>query len=130
MSVSAVALLVLVLGISTAEHRNEKSDCSESTLDTLTQLATLPPQENGTETDDTCPTWFLPATDDKENDTCKCGNDLDSIVICNNVTQPVYLHRCYCMSYNQDMSALVVGNCDYSCFQLTVLKSPIECFYA
>ena len=124
MSVSAVALLVLALGISTAEHRKEKTDCSESTLDTLTQLATLPPQENDTETDDTCPTWFLPVTDDKGNATCKCGNDLDGIVHCYNVTQPVYLHRCYCMSYNQDMSALVVGNCDYSCFQPTVLMSP------
>ena len=119
-----VALLVvaLVLGISTAEHRNEKADCSESTLDTLTQLATLPPQENDTETDDTCPTWFLPVTDGKGNNTCKCGNELDGIVICNN--EEVYLHRCYCMSYNQDMSALVVGNCYYSCDQPTVRKSP------
>ena len=124
MNVSAVVLLVLVLGISTAEHRNEKTDCSESTLDTLTQLATLPPQENDIETDDTCPTWFLPATDDKGTATCKCGNELDGIVRCYNVTQPVYLHRCYCMSYNQNMSALVVGNCYYSCGEFNVLKSP------
>ena len=124
MSVSAVALLVLVLGISTAEHRNEKTDCSESTLDTLTQLATLLPQENGTETDDNCPTWFLPVTDDKENDTCECGNNLDSIVICGTETQQVYLHRCYCMSNNQDSSGLVVGNCYYSCDQPTMRKSP------
>ena len=124
MSIFAVALLVLVLGISTAEHRNEKADCSESTLDTLTQLATLPPQENDTETDDNCPTWFLPVTDDKGNDTCKCGNDLDAIVRCYNITQPVYLHRCYCMSYNQDMNTTVVGNCDYSCEKPTVHKSP------
>ena len=122
MSIFAVALLVLVLGISTTEHRNEKTDYSESTLDTLTQLATLPPQENDTETDDTCPTWFLPVPD-KGNYTCKCGNDLDAIVRCYNVTQPVYLHRCYCMSYNQDMNTTVVGNCDYSCDQPTVRKS-------
>ena len=124
MSVSAVALLVLVLGISTAEHRNEKADCSECTLDTLTQLATLPPQENDTETDDTCPTWFLPVTDDKGNSTCKCGNDLDGIVVCYNLTQAVNLYHCYCMTYNQDMSALVVGNCYYSCNQPTVRNSP------
>ena len=118
MSVSAVVLLVLVLGIFTAEHRNETTDCSESTLDTLTQLATLPPQENDTETDDTCPTWFLPVADD----TCKCGNSIDGIVICNN--EGVYLHRCYCMSYYQDTSALVVGNCYYSCDQKTERNSP------
>ena len=125
MSVSTVVvLLVLVLGISTAEHRNEKADCSECTLDTLTQLATLPPQENGTETDDTCPTWFLPVTDDKGNSTCKCGNDLDGIVDCYNVTQAVYLYFSYCMTYNQDMSALVVGNCYYGDLQPTVRYSP------
>ena len=122
MSVSAVALLVLVVGISTAEHSYEKPDCSESTLDTLTQLATLPPQDNGT-----CPTWFLPATDDTGNDTCKCGNKLDGIVHCDNATQQVYIHRCYCMSYNQDMSALVVGNCDYSCYHTTVPNSHYIC---
>ena len=121
-SVSAVALLVLVVVISTAEHRHEKPDRSESTLDTLTQPATLPPQDNGT-----CPTWFLPATDDTGNDTCKCGNKLDGIVHCDNATQQVYLHRCYCMSYNQDMSALVVGNCDYSCYHTTVPNSPYFC---
>ena len=119
MRFSAVALLVVVFGVSSAERRNEKTDCSESTLDSLTQLATLPPQENGT--DDTCPTWFLPVIDDN---TCKCGNDLDDIVMCYNGTQQVYLHRCYCMSYNKDMSALVVGNCYYSCGQPTVRKSP------
>ena len=124
MSFSAVALLILVLGISTTEHRNEKADCSESTLDTLTQLATLPLQEN---TDDTCPTWFLPVTDDKRNDTCKCGNDLEGIVRCHDVTQPVYLHNCYCMSYNQDMSGLVVGNCYYGCFHTTVRNSQYFC---
>ena len=123
MSVSAVALLVLVLGISTAERRNEKTDCSESTWDTLTQIATLPPQENDTETDGTCPTWFLPATN-KGNDTCKCGNDLDGIVRCYDVTQPVYLHRCYCMTHNQNMSALVVGNCYYSCGKYNLFNSP------
>ena len=119
----AVVLLVLALGRSTVEHRCEKADCS-ATLDTLTQLAILPPQENDTETDDTCPTWFLPVPDDKETDTCKCGNELDDIVSCYNRTQQVYLHRCYCMSYNQDKNALVVGNCYYSCDQPTVRKSP------
>ena len=95
-----------------------------SPYSTLTQLATLPPQENGTETNDTCPTWFLPVTD-KGNYTCKCGNDSNAIVRCYNITQPVYLHRCYCMSYNQDMNTtVVIGNCDYSCEQLTVRKSP------
>ena len=124
MTFFAVAVLVLVLGISTAEHRNEKTDCSESTLDTLTQPATLKPQENDTGTDDTCPTWFLPVTDEKESDTCKCGNDLDDIVMCYNGTQQAYLHRCYCMSYNQNMRALLVGNCYYSCDQPTERKSP------
>ena len=123
MSFSAVALLVLVFGVSSAEHRIEKTDCSESTLDTLTRLVTLPPQENAIEADDTCPTWFLPEID-KGNDTCKCGSDLDDIISCNNGKQQVYLHRCYCMSYNKDMSALVVGNCHYSCGQPTVRKSP------
>ena len=116
MRASAVLLLVLAFGISTAEHRNEQND-SESTL---TQLARLQPQENDT---DTCPTWFLPVTD-QGNDTCKCGNDLYGIVRCYNVTQPVYLDRHYCMSYNQDKSALVVGNCFYSNGQPTLRKSP------
>ena len=116
MRASAVLLLVLAFGISTAEHRNEQND-SESTL---TQLARLQPQENDT---DTCPTWFLPVTD-QGNDTCKCGNDLDGIVRCYNVTQPVYLYLYYCMSYNHDKSALVVGNCYYSSGQPTLRKSP------
>ena len=123
MSVSATAVLVLVLGIFTAEHSYEKTDCSESTLDTLTQLATLPPQENATEADDTCPTWFLPETD-KGDSICKCGDSLDDIVICYGVTRPVYLHLCYCMTYNQDMSALVVGNCYYGCDRPTQRRSP------
>ena len=123
MSVSAVAVLVLVFGISTAEHRNEKTDCSEPTLDSLTQLAALPPQENAAGTDDTCPTWFLPETD-KGNDTCKCGNGLHGIVHCDNVSQQIYMHRCYCMSYNQALSALVVGNCYYTCEKATVQNSP------
>ena len=119
MRVSAVVLLVLALVI-TAENRNENTGHSESTL---TQLARLQPQENGAETDDTCPTWFLPGTDEG-NHTCKCGSDLDGIVRCYNVTQPVYLHRYYCMSYKQDKSTLVVGNCYYSNEQPTLRKSP------
>ena len=126
MSVSAVVLLALVLGLSTAECRNDnKTDCSEYVpklgnlrLPTQTQESdTLLPQTK----DGTCPTWFLRGTG---NDTCKCGKDLDGIVVCYNTTQPVYLHRCYCMSHNQDMNTTVVGNCDYSCHQSTVLYSP------
>ena len=137
MALSAlVLLLALVLGLSTAEYRNENNtDSSESALklDNLTPPAIrkqLPTQTQETDTllpqteDDTCPTWFFPVTDGNGNDTCKCGNNLDSIVVCNNITQPVYIHICYCMSYDPDKNATVVGNCDYSCHQSTVLYSP------
>ena len=133
MSVSAVVLLALVLGLCAAESRNEnKTDCSEYVLKlgNLQQPAArkqLPTQTKESDTllpqteDNTCPTWFFPVTG---NDTCKCGNDLDRIVVCYNTTRPVYLHTCYCMSYYPAINATVVGNCGYSCHQSTMRQSP------
>ena len=129
MGLYEIALVILVVGLqepgnkasvyvrSTAEYRNEnKTDFRESGLK-LGNLELTPPatRKLPTQTEDhTCPTWFLPVTDGKGNETCKCGDGLDDIVLCSNTTQPVYLHRSYCMSYNQNTSATVVGNCAYS----------------
>ena len=127
MVLSAVAFLALVLGLSRAEYRNEITVLKLANLTppaTWTQQLTLA-QESDTllskTEDDTCPTWFLPVTG---NHTSKCGNDLDGIVVCYNTTQSVYLHRCYCIFYNEDTNDTVVGNCQYSCFQSTMRHSP------
>ena len=56
-----------------------------------------------------CPPWFK-----SSNGTCKCGEDIDGIVKCNETLQESAILDCYCMTYNES-TGTVVGACFYNC---------------
>ena len=58
-----------------------------------------------------CSTWFLP--DSSANGTCRCGNDIDGAVSCNDFTKEVSILGSYCMTYNESTGS-VVGACFYN----------------
>ena len=62
--------------------------------------------------DSQCPTWFFP--DLSSNRTCRCGDDINDTVRCNNSTKETSILECYCMTYNESTGP-VVGACFYSC---------------
>ena len=57
-----------------------------------------------------CPTWFFP--DPSANGTCRCGNDIDGAVRCNDCTNEVAILNHYCMTYSESTGP-VVGTCEY-----------------
>ena len=59
-----------------------------------------------------CPNWFIP--DPSSNGTCKCGDDIDNTVRCNDLTKEAAILHCYCMTYNKSTGP-VVGACFYNC---------------
>ena len=64
----------------------------------------------------TCPTWFYPRTLSNGSTECECGSDLGKMVTCNSTSHVVGLLHCYCMTYNNDKSGLVVGASYYGCY--------------
>ena len=71
----------------------------------------------------TCPQpWVYPKKTTNGSAICKCGSALGSIVRCPNETQLQVL-SCYCMTYNEDSAAYVVGLCYYGCFFAEVYYS-------
>ena len=64
-----------------------------------------------------CPTWFF--ADPSANGTCRCGNDIDGAVRCNDSTKEVAILRCYCMTYSESTGP-VVGTCFYNCLHPTL----------
>ena len=59
--------------------------------------------------------WFYPKHSTNGSVICECGNALGWSVQCTNETQLQVLN-CYCMTYNEDSAAYVLGSCYYTCF--------------
>ena len=72
--------------------------------------------------DPPCHTWFYP--DPSLNGTCKCGDNVNGIVKCNDSTKQAFIRSCYCMTYNESMGP-VVGACFYNLLEPT----PIHTLY-
>ena len=70
------------------------------------------------EEDETCSTstWHFPKHNSNGSTTCECGRDLGGVVRCNSTTQQVVMLTCYCMTYDNDKSLLLAGQCFYGCF--------------
>ena len=59
----------------------------------------------------TCPPWFFFNGTD-----CECGNDVNGVVYCNPDMNLTFLLNCYCMTYDNITSEIVLGSCIYNCF--------------
>ena len=59
----------------------------------------------------TCATWHTPSN----SSSCECGSSLGGIVECDSSSGKVSLLRCYCMTFSDNGSMLVVGRCLYGC---------------
>lgn len=60
-----------------------------------------------------CPTWFVSNTNTSE--ACSCHN-LRKWVICDQLTQKVYLAKGLCMTFDHKTGATNVGSCPYTMF--------------
>ena len=55
-----------------------------------------------------CPTWLYLS----EEGWCTCGSSIHDVIICNNETQEVSIHRSFCLtSSDRDTSMAVAGSC-------------------
>ena len=59
-----------------------------------------------------CPPWKY---DKFHNSSCKCGDSIYDIVICNEDDDIVSLLTCHCMSYSDRSGMILVGDCPYLC---------------
>ena len=67
--------------------------------------------KDANEVPSTCPPWyFFNGTD------CECGNDVNGVVYCNPDMNLTFLLNCYCMTYDNITSEIVLGSCIYNCF--------------
>ena len=80
--------------------------------DHLTAVVNSSTVDNAT----TCPTWFYPRTLSNGSTACECGSNLGKTVSCNSTSHAVGLLQCYCMTYSNDKSSLVVGVSYYGCY--------------
>jgi len=69
-----------------------------------------------------CPTWFL--HDSSANGTCRCGDDVHGVVICNDSTKEVAILNHYCMTYSESTGP-VAGSCFYYSHTLGVAYRPL-----
>ena len=90
-----------------------------SILSLLVFLLTLPQESKQTQELDnsTCPTWFIPTETDGG---CKCGDSLNGIVYCNDLSEEVALLVDFCMSYHPAFNQTVAGPCIYTRSSITV----------
>ena len=98
-----------------SQSESVKVALDSTELDNSTIVVVKPKCKNVTALDDRdtpCPTWFLP--DPLANGTCRCGNDIDGAISCNESTKEVAILDCYCMTYNESTGP-VVGTCLYNC---------------
>ena len=62
--------------------------------------------------------WFV-----RDNGTCKCGSDLNQIVLCDEVTKDLGVLDCYCITYQYSSEKEpifpVVGGCVFNCVNHT-----------
>ena len=72
-----------------------------------------------TEPKDRCQGWTVYNSTSK---TCVCGDPLQGIVDCyiSNNTTTVRLRACYCMSYYNNSSEVVVGRCLFTCVSFVI----------
>ncbi len=71
----------------------------------------------------TCPSWAF--YDDKE-DRCRCGQNLEQAVICDEQSLNVYVKKCFCMTYSAKFQEVVLSSCRYNCH----LKLDDDLFYS
>ena len=105
----------------TREHLRVLTSYKIGTRDKMltTDSQTLWPLRHSNEdrhTEESCSQpWFYPKKTTNGSAICECGSALGWIVKCPNETQLQVLD-CYCMTYNEDSAAYVVGFCYYACF--------------
>ena len=67
----------------------------------------------------TCPMWFIPATDGQDG--CQCGSSVGEKVLCDEHSTRLSIRECFCMTYNEDKTSPVIGQCVYGCLVPTTL---------
>jgi len=71
----------------------------------------------------TCPSWAF--YDDKE-DRCRCGQNIEQAVICDEHSLNIYVKKCFCMTYSAKFQEVVLSSCRYNCH----LKYDDDIFYS
>ena len=64
---------------------------------------------SGPSLDHQCPPWTSP-----QNGSCKCGNDLEGIVKCEDKRGAFALKNCFCMTTQENSNSVLVGICPYT----------------
>ena len=78
---------------------------------------------SGPPLDHQCPPWTSP-----QNGSCKCGNDLEGIVKCEDKRGAFALKNCFCMTTQEirNSNSVLVGICPYTCYITIKMTHPIN----
>ena len=126
-----IAIKVLVEGVTTQEENNHTTcnilydpDCESEKVEEGQDIGPavdglVGDQRASSEGADTrnvvtCPDWFIPKRTDNGSTVCECGSNIGGIVRCDNTSQTVKVLEGYCMTYSNDNTSLVVGQCLYA----------------
>ena len=71
-----------------------------------------------------CPMWFIPATNGQDG--CQCGSSVGEVVLCDEHSTRLSIRECFCMTYNEDKTSPVIGQCVYGC----LVPTTIPFYYA
>ena len=71
-----------------------------------------------------CPTWMYLSS--RNNSSCKCGSSLRGAVYCNSRTSTVYLHKLFCIFFNEELNITLIGTCPYAIRGETLPKSTCK----
>ena len=88
---------------------------AQLTTDSITQLPFSHSDEDRNKEFTCSQPWSYPKNTTNGSVICQCGSALERVVQCTNETQLQVLD-CYCMTYNKDSAAYVLGLCYYTCF--------------
>ena len=102
------AAVVLLLKNNSYESRNSTGLIAVDTQQDVVLVYT----SNNNSANTTCPPWFV-HSDDTNSSTCKCGNELGGVVICNSSLQKSYILCFYCVTHDKYLGT-VTGICSYS----------------
>jgi hypothetical protein len=104
-----------------ATHHRTNADSVGKVTAQGTQTSTGKGVTSGDSEDCSTSTWLLPKHTSNGSTTCECGSGLGGVVKCNSTTQQVAILQCYCMTYDNDNSVLIAGQCFYGCFTNRIL---------
>ena len=110
-SKSILRLILVIVIITSIKSESGQNNNSESMLSHRTDDQVKYDPVAMFKNTSSCPPWFI-----QENTTgqCLCGNELNGALSCDNKEMKIYIIKCYCMTYDNELG-ITAGSCFINC---------------